>query len=245
MGVAVNSLRYSYSVHCTSTRRSLYIFECADLVTSRQTFLFLNIKTECSVFIVITQTILFLSAKLVPRGKIFGKGEGSPDSADTPSRRDFRAIMYYDYCQEKSFHKCFQSLSDCFGDHSPSWSTVHKWYKEFQFHKTTFEDSAHYGLFVTVTTEQNVATVKCRMTEEPRITENEIRNNFNRSSGCWNRIFRHHLGEWKRCALWVPHQLPEEQRRGREWSLHILRKFDGGRSERVWDNVTGNETFVY
>ena len=25
----------------------------------------------------------------------------------------------------------------------------------------------------------------------------------------------------------------------------MLRKFDGGRSERVWNIVTGNETFVY
>ena len=25
----------------------------------------------------------------------------------------------------------------------------------------------------------------------------------------------------------------------------MLRKFDGGRSPRVWDNVTGNETWVY
>ena len=30
-----------------------------------------------------------------------------------------------------------------------------------------------------------------------------------------------------------------------EWCLHMLRKFDGGRSERVWNTVTGNETFVH
>ena len=44
----------------------------------------------------------------------------------------------------------------------------------------------------------------------------------------------------------MPHQLTEGERRDRvEWCLYMLRKFDGGRSERVWNIVTGNETFVY
>ena len=30
-----------------------------------------------------------------------------------------------------------------------------------------------------------------------------------------------------------------------KWCLLMLRKFDGGGSERVWDLVTGSETFVY
>ena len=42
------------------------------------------------------------------------------------------------------------------------------------------------------------------------------------------------------------HQLNEEQRRGRvEWCLHMLGKCDGGRSDWVWDIVTGDDTFVY
>ena len=32
-------------------------------------------------------------------GKIFRKGDGFPDSVETPTRRDFRAMMYYDYRQ--------------------------------------------------------------------------------------------------------------------------------------------------
>ena len=30
-----------------------------------------------------------------------------------------------------------------------------------------------------------------------------------------------------------------------DWYTHMLRKFDGGRSPRVWDIVTGDETWVY
>ena len=42
------------------------------------------------------------------------------------------------------------------------------------------------------------------------------------------------------------HILSEEQKRGRvDWCTHKLRKFDGERSPRVWDIVTGDETWVY
>ena len=101
------------------------------------------INTECSVLIVMIRkrkNILFLLPKCVLDGKMFGKSDGFPNSAETPSRRDFHAMMYYNYCQEKSAQQCFQSLSNCSGHHFPSWSTVHKWYKEFQFGGTIFED---------------------------------------------------------------------------------------------------------
>ena len=40
--------------------------------------------------------------------------------------------------------------------------------------------------------------------------------------------------------------MSEEQKRGRvDWCTYMLRKFDGGRSPRVWDIVTGDETWVY
>ena len=60
------------------------------------------------------------------------------------------AVMYYDDRQRKSFQPSFQSQSNCFGDQSPSRSTVHHWCKEFQFDRTTFENSDHCGYPVTV-----------------------------------------------------------------------------------------------
>ena len=37
--------------------------------------------------------MLFLLAKLVPDGKMFGKGDGFSDRAETPSRQDFLAMI--------------------------------------------------------------------------------------------------------------------------------------------------------
>ena len=83
---------------------------------------------------------------------------------------------------------------------------VHNWYKEFQFGRTTFEGSERCCQPVTAATEQNVAKVKCLDKGHPRITENEIKDSFNISSGSLNRIFRHHPGIWKRCTRWIPPQ---------------------------------------
>ena len=53
-----------------------------------------------------TQTnIMYLLAKLCLNGKMFGKSDGFPDIAEAPSHRDFRAMMYHDYRQGKSFQK--------------------------------------------------------------------------------------------------------------------------------------------
>ena len=66
------------------------------------------------------------------------------------------------------------------------------------------------------------------------------------SSGSLICILHDCLGIRKRCARWVPHNLSEEQKRGRvDWCTHMLRKFDRGRSPRVWDIVTGDDTWLY
>ena len=66
------------------------------------------------------------------------------------------------------------------------------------------------------------------------------------SLGSLTRILHDCIGARKRCAHWVPHNLSEEQKQGRvDRCTHMLRKFDGGRSPRVWGIVTGDETWVY
>ena len=78
------------------------------------------------------------------------------------------------------------------------------------------------------------------------MTYAEIRDIMKISSGSLIRILHDCLGVRKRCARWVPHNLSEEQKQGRvDWCTRMLRKFDGGRSPRVWDIVTGDETWEY
>ena len=44
----------------------------------------------------------------------------------------------------------------------------------------------------------------------------------------------------------VPHMLTEEQKQKRvHWCHFMPDKFDGGRSNAVWDIISGDETWVY
>ena len=174
------------------------------------------------------------------------RGDGFREAAVALSDRDYRAMIYYDYLQGKNYLQSHQSLLDCFKDKAPGKTTAFRWFKEFGFGRTSLEDEDRCGRPVIVHTEKNVESVKSLITEDPRITENEIKEVLKISSGALDRILRHDLSVKKRCARWVPHRLTEDQTRARyEWCQYMLQKFDGGKSHRVWDIVTGDETYIY
>ena len=155
-------------------------------------------------------------------------------------------MMYYDYYQGKSFQECFQSLKHCFGDQSPSKATVFRWFRQFMSGASTLEDDDPCGGTATTVTPENVSRAVSLIKKDPKMTYAEIQDIMMISSGSLTCILHDCLGVRKRCARWVPHNLSEEQKRGRvDWCTHMLRKFDRGRSPRVWDIVTGDETWVY
>ena len=91
-----------------------------------------------------------------------------------------------------------------------------------------------------------VSGVESLIKKNPEMTYAEIHYIMKTPSGSLTRILHDCLGVRKRCARWVPHKLSEEQKWCRvDWRTHMLRKFAGGRSPRVWDIVSGDETWVY
>ena len=103
-----------------------------------------------------------------------GKGDVSSASSVDLSRRDFRAMMYYDYCQGKSFQECFQSLKHCFGDQSPPTATVFMWFREFMSGARKLEDHDCSGLMATTVTPENVSSVESLIKKYPKMACNEI-----------------------------------------------------------------------
>ena len=153
-------------------------------------------------------------------------------------------MMYYDYCKGKSFQECFQRLKHCFGDQSPSKATVVRWFRRFMSGTRTLEDD-RCGRMATIVTPENVYRVESLIKKDPKMTYYEIQDIMKISSASLTLILHDCLDARKR-ARWVPHNLSEEQKRGRvDWCTHMLRKFDGVRSPRVWDIVSGDETWVY
>ena len=172
---------------------------------------------------------------------MFGKGDMSSASSVDLSRRDFRAMMHYDYCQGKSFQECFQSLKHCFGEQSPSKATVFRWSRHFMSDARTLEDDDRCGRVATTVTPENFSRVESLIKKDLNIAYDEIQDVMKISSEV-SLAFFDYLDVRKRCARWVPHGLSEEQKQGRvDWCTHMLRKFDGGRSPRVWIIVTGTK----
>ena len=98
----------------------------------------------------------------------------------------------------------------------------------------------------TTVTPEDVPRVESPIKKDPKMTYAEIQDIMKISSGSLTRILHDSLGVRKCCTRWVPHNLSEEKKPDRvDWCTHRLRKFDGGRSPRVWDIVTGDETWVY
>ena len=101
---------------------------------------------------------------------MYGKGDGSSASSVELSRRDFQAVMYYDYCQGKSFQECFQSVEHCFGDRSLSRATVYRWFRQFMSGTRTLEDDDRCGrMAMTVTPEKNFSRVESLIKKDPKI----------------------------------------------------------------------------
>ena len=110
----------------------------------------------------------------------------------------------------------------------------------------TLEDDDRCGRMATTVTPEDIPMVESLIKKDQKMVYAEIQDIMKISVGSLTRILHNSLGVRKRCTCWVPHNLTEEQKQGRvDWCTHMLRKFDGGRSPRIWDIVTGDETWVY
>ena len=104
----------------------------------------------------------------IPYDKMSSKGDGSSANSVDLSRRDFRVMMYYDYCQGKSVQECFQSLQHCFGDQSPSKASIFRWFRQFMSGARTLEDDDRYDGMTTTVTPENVFRVESLMKKGPQ-----------------------------------------------------------------------------
>ena len=147
-----------------------------------------------------------------------GKGDGSSASCVDLSQRNFRALMYYHYCQGKSCQECCQSLKNCSGDRSPYKATVFRWFRQFMSRARTLEDDDRCGRMASTVAPENVSTVEFLIKKDPKMAYAEIQDIMKISSGSLTHILHDCLGVRTCCARWVPHNLSEEQKRGRvDW----------------------------
>ena len=60
-------------------------------------------------------------------------------------RRDFRAMIYYDFERGLKHGECLAQLLRTFGDNAPSRATVSRWFAEFKKGREILKDETHPG----------------------------------------------------------------------------------------------------
>ena len=159
--------------------------------------------------------------------------------------RDFQAMIYYHLKRGLTYLESHKNLCEAFGSIAPGKSTVSKWFWEFGFGRSHFSDN-RCGRSVSAAIQENVTHVKELIREDAQITCKDLQNILGIGMSALNEILNHQLGVHKRCARWVPHQLTEEQKVDRmQWCLTMLEKYNNGRTNSMWNIVSGNETRVY
>ena len=161
-------------------------------------------------------------------------------------RTHFRAMIFYDFKSGLNQQQSHNRLKAAFGNEAPSRTTVYDWFAEFRRGRRSLEDDPRSGRPATATTDIQVAAVRKLVEEDARVTVLQIAEEVGISSESVSNILHDSLGLSKVSARWVPHMLTVEQKRNRvQWCRSMLERFDRGKSNAVWEIVSGDETWVY
>ncbi len=155
-------------------------------------------------------------------------------------------MIFYGYKSGITLADSLQQLRKAFPDSSPSETTVYRWFREFKRGRQSLEDEERSGRPATTVTEESIAAAEAMVRENRLVTYVDIEAALQIGSAAAVDILKNHLRLRKVCCRWVPHSLTEDQKVGRvEWCHHVLERFDGGASKRVWGIITGDETWLY
>ena len=123
---------------------------------------------------------------------------------------------------------------------------MYRWYNEFKRGRLTLGDEERSGRPLTAVTEENVLAVKNLIQDNRRVTYQEIQHVLQIGSGSLHEILHVHLRVRRIVSRWVPHNLTDAQKQARvEWCRDMINKFEAGSSRRVYDIITGDESWIY
>ena len=163
-------------------------------------------------------------------------------------RRNFRAMIYYDFKRGLTQEQCLKQLFETFEDAalSRARATVFRWFAEFKRGREILEDEPHTGRPPTSVLPETITAVERMLKVDGRLTHCAIQEGLNIGETALNTILHEHLLVRKVSAHWVPHSLTEEERQHRaNWCQYVLKNFDHGMSKEVYNIVTGDESWIY
>jgi histone-lysine N-methyltransferase SETMAR len=167
-------------------------------------------------------------------------------SSSEVKQREYRPMIFYDWKKGLSANQCHESMCSAFGSSAPSMATITYWYREFVRGRRSFEDEDRPGRPVEIVTDEVVQRVEKLVRYNRSITTREIAESVGIGSAAVQTILHDRLALRKLSSRWVPHLLSEVEKQQRvDWCRFMLEKFEEGRSKRVGEILTGDETWVY
>ena len=145
-------------------------------------------------------------------------------------RRDYRAMIYYDFRRGLSQEECLKLLLETFSYAAPSRATVFRWFAEFRRGRESLQDDPHPGRPPTAALPETISAVEKMLKVDGRMTYIMMQERINIGATALNTILHEHLKVRKVSARWVPHSLTEEQKERRvSWCQFMLENFDNGK----------------
>lgn len=158
----------------------------------------------------------------------------------------FRALMYYNFLRGLSASECKSEFDHLLGTVAPSYSGISRWYREFRLGRLSLSDGPRAGRPLSAVTEENIEAARVLIAGDPRITFEEIEVTLSIGSAAAQEIVFGHLKLKKVLFKWVPHSLSDVQKKARlDWCVKMLKNYENGKSKRLFEIVTGDETWIY
>lgn len=158
------------------------------------------------------------------------------------TREHFRAMIFYDFRRGSTRQQCIDQLNSTFGDEAPHYSTVKRWFNEFERGRRSLTDESREGRPKSAVLPENIDAVRELIKQDRHVTYREIEASLSISSTSVHSILHEHLAVKKICSRWIPHNLTITQKKERvDWCKKTMKKFHHGASKDVYKIVTGDE----
>lgn len=155
-------------------------------------------------------------------------------------------MIFYDFRAGLNQQECFNRIKGAFGDDAPSIRTIYSWFAEFKRGRARVSDEPREGRPNTAVVPENIDAVREWIKTDRHVTYKQIVASLGIGMTATQTILHDQLGVRKVCSRWIPHLLPDDQKKNRViWCKQMLQKYSNGTSKAVYDIVTGDETWIY
>ncbi|CAK1600353.1 unnamed protein product [Parnassius mnemosyne] len=162
------------------------------------------------------------------------------------TREHFCAIIYHNFRRSLSQDKYLRKLVSIYDIEAPSQTTIYRWYADFRRGRVSLSTVPFAGRPRTAVTPENIAAVRTIILEDRHVTYEQIQAVINIGTTAIQSILHNELCVRKLVSRWVPHNFSEEQKAARvDWCRNTLQRFNGGKSNAVYNIASGEESWIY